>query len=597
MDIFNDTSEDYANMYNIIYKKILSNQLSVNIKSKDSLLISGERSNNNIENFANDSDNKSEAIIGNFIPSIALLSENKININDKYNNDGDTLLHLACKFSDFNCIRALIEKFGANINLQNNNGQTPFYKLCDNRNSDDEIISYFFQKKDLLINLEDNDGINPLLLSIKNKNIHLFYALCSIGCELNHKDKKFHDVYYYALKYDNLPVLKYLLKYSKIDLFSTNNNLTPILVKSEGSKCCKYLLKYYYKKVINGITQPLNKENYQPNELNLFNYELISIYYNEKISNFIFTFFKLMLPNNKYQFKFYIIKLLFTNLFIRKCFKDYILRKISLFYYCGIIFLFSYFYIDLRQFYFNAYDIISLFTSVITIVLCINLFIRNVPEKNKNFYEKAFNFEYDKKNDNILGICENAYKNNILELPGTGEDCPRCLIKKKRTVQHCNRCDCCVKNFYFHSIILGICINNDNAFYYSLLNLIFAFKQLSFISLIYNILIDNPRFNRRFSFYKFTLILFEGSLLNKLFSIILFINGCICLGIGFSTFLCLGYNVSYYLIYRQYKIPYGRVVQRKIYGIFIDYLAPIINMVGVPEFFQNILKRKGIEFV
>ena len=67
----------------------------------------------------------------------------------------------------------------------------------------------------------------------------------------------------------------------------------------------------------------------------------------------------------------------------------------------------------------------------------------------------------DKKSDNILGICENEYKNNILELQGYGEDYPSCLIKKKRNVQHCNRCDCSVKDFYFHSNLLGICINRD----------------------------------------------------------------------------------------------------------------------------------------
>ena len=53
----------------------------------------------------------------------------------------------------------------------------------------------------------DSNGINPLLLSIKNKNINLFYTLCSMDCDLNHKDKEFHDVYCYPLKYDNLPVL------------------------------------------------------------------------------------------------------------------------------------------------------------------------------------------------------------------------------------------------------------------------------------------------------------------------------------------------------------------------------------------------------
>jgi hypothetical protein len=208
-----------------------------------------------------------------------------------------------------------------------------------------------------------------------------------------------------------------------------------------------------------------------------------------------------------------------------------------------------------------------------------------------------FNFAYDKKRDSILGICQNAYINNILELPATSEDCPRCLIKKNKNVQHCNRCDRCVNDFYFHSNLLGICINSENALYYSLLNIIFAFKEFSFICLIYNILIQNPKFYWGFSFYKFIFVLVEASMIVKLFSIILFINGVICLGIGLSTFLCIGYDVNYYLAYKVHKIAYGREVQRKIFGHFIDYLAPIVNTVGVLEFFKNIIKRKDTEFL
>ena len=602
MDIFYDTNEDYNNMNNILYKQILLNQVSYNTNKKDSIPNIQEKL-NNISNNINKDDSheinhKDEALIGNLIPSIILLSENKININEEFNKDGDTLLHLACSFSNLNAIRLLIEKYNADINLKNKNGQTPFYKLCDNRKSDNEIIAYFLQKKDLIINDVDSNGINPLLLSIKNKNINLFYTLTSMGCDLNHKDKEFHDVYYYALKYDNLPVLKYLLKYSQIDLYSSCNNLTPILVTSEGSNCCKYLFKYHYKKAIFGITQPLNKDNHQQNELNLFNYELISTCYNQNSSNFILAFFKIIIANTKYYFKAYNIKFLFLYLIIKRLFGNSALRKISLVYYCGIIFLFTYFYIDLRQFNIKIYDIISLITSIAGAVLCYNLFIKNLPEKNQNFYEKVFNSAYDKKSDNILGICENAYKNNIFELPGCGEDCPRCLIRKKRNVQHCNRCDCCVKDFYFHSNLLGICINRDNALNYSLLNIIFAFKEFAFIGLLYNILVENDKYSWGFSFYKFMVVLFRGNLLLKIFSIILFFNGYICLGIGLSVLICIGYNVSYYLTYRTHKIPNGRLVQRKIFGIFIDYLAPIVNMIGVPQFCQNLIKRKNnIEFV
>ena len=598
MDFLNNTNEEDNNINNTIYKKILSNQIYFNLSKKDSIEITEEKLNiNSNNNESNEINHKDEALMGNFAPSIVLISENKIDINEQYNKEGDSLLHLASKFSDLNTIRLLIEKYQLNINLKNNCNQTPFYKLCDSHKSDNEVISYFLQKKNILINDADINGINPLLLSIKNKNINLFYALCSMGCDLSHKDKEFHDVYYYALKYDNLPVLKYLLKYSQIDLFSSNNNLTPILVTSEGNSCCKYLFKYHYKKAINGITLPLKKENYQQVEFNLFNYELISTCYHQNRTNFILTFFKIIMPKNKYCFKVYNIKFLLLHLLIKKILTENLLRKISLFFYCGIIFLFTFFYIDLRQFYINVYDIISLFTSVLIVLLCYNLFIRGLPSKNKRFYVKMFNFAYDKKSDSILGICENAYINNILELPATSEDCPRCLIKKNKNVQHCNRCDCCVNDFYFHSNLLGICINSDNALYYSLLNIIFAFKEFSFICLIYNILIQNPKFNWGFSFYKFIFVLVEASMIVKLFSIMLFINGVICLGIGLSTFLCIGYDVNYYLAYKVHKIPYGREVQRKIFGHFIDYLAPIVNMVGVPEFFKNIIKRKDTEFL
>ena len=600
MDIFTDSNDNSNNCDNIIYKQLLSSQISYNFNEKDSIIIPEEKlnvnSNNNDEN-SSQINHKIEALSGNLIPSILLLNDNKINKNYSFNEEGDTILHLACQFPDLNIIRTLIEKFKADINLKNKNDITPFDKLCNNKNVDHEIISYFLKKNNLIYDNIDTRGINPLILSIKNKNNNLFYALCSMGCDLNHKDKEFRDLYYYALKYDNLTVLKYLLRYSKIDLFSSNNNLTPILVTSEGSNCCKYLFKYHFNKVINGITQPLNKENYQQDEFNLFNYELITTCCTQIRSNFISNFYSIISPNKKYQFKVYNIKFLLLNLGIKRLFKQNTLRKIGLFYYCGLIILYTYFYIDLRQFYFNVFDVISLFTSVITLVFCYNVFIRFLPEKMQNFYEKSFNYACDKKSDNILGICENAYKNNILDLPGTGEDCPRCLIKKNRNIQHCNNCDACVKDYFFHSNLLGICINNDNIFSYSFLHLLIGIKQLFLISLIYNILRDNPKFNRCFTFYKFFIVLFESNMLISLFSIFLFFNGFICIGIGLSTLLCIGYNVSYYLTYREHKIPYGRVVQRKINGRFIDYLAPIINMIGVPEFFKNVLNRKEMEFV
>ena len=594
MEIFKDSSDSSISNFDSKYNEIIYNQVTYNPKhdlktDKDSSLDNSSQENSLSIN--------QEILNGNFTKSIVLLYENKINIDDVYNEEGDTLLHLACKFFDFNVIRTLIEKFGADINKQNNNNITPFYIVCDTRDYEPEIISYFFKQKNINFDLEDKKGINPLILSIKNKNMNLFYALCSIGCDLNHKDSEFHDIYYYAIKYDNLPALQYLLKYSQVDLFSSNNNLTPILVTSEGSKCCKYLFKYHYHKVINGITQPLSKESYKQEEFNLFNYEIVNTCYNQMKNNFIVACFKIFFSDIKYNFKLYNIKFLFLHLVLRKTFTDHAFRRFSFIYYCFMLFLYTYFYVDFRQFIFNFSDIISLITSIICVILCYYLLVKKTHRKIEGFYNKYFNFSYDKKKDSLLGICEDSLKDDILNLPGTGEACARCLVKKTRNIQHCNKCDLCVKNFFFHSNLLGICVNSDNALNYSLLNFIFSMKLFTFISLLYSLTIESKKLYISFSFYKFIGVIIGGNLIMKLFGIFLFINAFFCLGISLTTFLCIGYRASYYLTYKQHMIPYGRIVQRKIYGNFVDYLAPLVNLVNIPSFCRNIIYKREIEYV
>ena len=172
MDFFSEDKGKKENNYDNLYKQILSNQISYSFKDKDSILIEEEKVQNDSNDESHEINHNSEALLGNFAPSIVLLNENKININDSYNKEGDSLLHLACQFLDYNTIRALIEKFGADINLKNKSGKTPFYMVCNNRKYDPDIISYFLKNKDLLINEEDVNGINPLLLSIKNKHIN-----------------------------------------------------------------------------------------------------------------------------------------------------------------------------------------------------------------------------------------------------------------------------------------------------------------------------------------------------------------------------------------------------------------------------------------
>jgi hypothetical protein len=310
--------------------------------------------------------------------------------------------------------------------------------------------------------------------------------------------------------------------------------------------------------------------------------------------NFIMAFFKILISDTKYNFKIYNIKFLFLHLVLRKTFTDHAFRRFSFIYYFFMLFLYTYFYIDFRQFLFNFSDIISLITSIICVILCYNLLVKKTHRKIEGFYNKYFNFSYDKKKDSLLGICEDSLKDDILNLPGTGEACARCLVKKTRNIQHCNKCDLCVKNYFFHSNLLGICVNSDNALNYSLLNFIFSMKLFTFISLLYSLTIESKKMYISFSFYKFIGVIIGGNLIMKVFGIFLFINAFMCLGISLTTFLCLGYNASYYLTYKQHEIPYGRILQRKIYGNFVDYLAPLVNLIHVPSFWKNIIYRRDV---
>ena len=322
------SKNEISNKNEEVYSKLLSNQISS--ESDKNLPTANE------ENSANEQiDHKSEALRGNFMPSIILLDEKKLDIDEPINEKGDTLLHLACKYVNTDVAKTLIENFEADINIKNKANKTPFYFLCKNKKNDDPFLfSYFIQKRRLNIDIEDCQGITPLICSIKSKNLNMFYTLISLGSDLKHKDKEFRDVYYYAIKYDNLNVLKYLLKHSGIDLFSSINNLTPILITSKGSRCCKYLFKYHYDKVINGISEPLDKANYPQEKLNLFNYELIVTSYKQNRMNCFKNCIEIL--KSDFTYKLYNMYFIFINYFIKKSFKNKT-RKISLSYIIWLI--------------------------------------------------------------------------------------------------------------------------------------------------------------------------------------------------------------------------------------------------------------------
>ena len=89
---------------------------------------------------------KEQCIQGNLMPAVLLLDEGKISVNDIVNpENGNTILHYAANFGFYNVIRALIEKFGADVNIQNKLGYTPFYYIVSTTDINFFNFHYFIK--------------------------------------------------------------------------------------------------------------------------------------------------------------------------------------------------------------------------------------------------------------------------------------------------------------------------------------------------------------------------------------------------------------------------------------------------------------------
>ena len=156
-----------------------------------------------------------EALKGNLMPAIILLEKKQININAPISEQtGDTLLHLACFYSYYNVTRTLIEKFNADINIQNYYKMTPLHIACNNKNKDIIILNYLLNKKDINIEAQDCNGLTPLSTTVIN-NFNLgFLFLISKGADINRLDYFQNNLLYFALVHNNIFVMNFLQKHS-----------------------------------------------------------------------------------------------------------------------------------------------------------------------------------------------------------------------------------------------------------------------------------------------------------------------------------------------------------------------------------------------
>lgn len=114
-----------------------------------------------------------------------------IPFHEKINKTGETLLHVASKYRNFDIVSMIVNKIPKNdnslINIQDNDGDTPLHAACANGNNDKIVELLLKHGADPTI--LSNEHISPGTYCILNQNsyAHLFQKIPEVRNEINIK--------------------------------------------------------------------------------------------------------------------------------------------------------------------------------------------------------------------------------------------------------------------------------------------------------------------------------------------------------------------------------------------------------------------------
>ncbi|KXZ24286.1 hypothetical protein AYB33_10975 [Leptospira santarosai] len=111
-----------------------------------------------------------------------LVEKGKADLNISSSLNGNKPLHYAVDFHNFQITKYFVEH-GADVNAENNDGQTPLHKATKI-----EIIKYLVENG-ANMNAKDNDGQTPLHKATKWRSFEIIEYLIRQGADKNVKDK------------------------------------------------------------------------------------------------------------------------------------------------------------------------------------------------------------------------------------------------------------------------------------------------------------------------------------------------------------------------------------------------------------------------
>ena len=161
-------------------------------------------------------------IIKDFLEKIP--SETLIDYINYTNESGESLLILAARFSCNDLILFLINH-GANVDVQNLDGQTPLSLAIENKMSIEVIQDLILHMKNF--SFEDKDRNNYLLLALKNKCFQITSLLLD-KVKINHQDSMGNTALHLTVGSVQIPATKELMRRGADPFVVNSNNICPL---------------------------------------------------------------------------------------------------------------------------------------------------------------------------------------------------------------------------------------------------------------------------------------------------------------------------------------------------------------------------------
>ena len=430
--------------------------------------------------------------------------------------------------------------------------------------------------------------------STNNFNI-AFLLLVHKGANLNHIDYNGNNILYFAIVSNNRFVLRFLLNNSQFNInnffFKDEISLSDLLITNKFSSQTKFICKNYTHtlnlKTLNSCLDAKSKFS----TMNIMNYELLNLVILYKM-NRIFSLLKKVL----FEFRY---KLYIFNFYI------WLVIKNMQSYYKNILFFVAFVFKLYLFIYFNDYAIFnSQYNSIDNIaMMTLDIIIKTYFLSNFLFFIYGYiklyliNNElpghYLSKNSltnqyNVIKLLSDSMSINILNTFFEENICEVCLIKKEKSDNHCDTCNRCVRDFYFHSNFFNKCFNKKNILYYITIFSSLACINIILINSYYESYLRNIEVDKKSEYMISNLIFMVLSMnfIKILLLIYIIVETVYFFQTSFINFLCIGYDVPYYNIFRYHK---------KTIGVFQQRFKTICNIpqpsvVTFQEFWINVYK-------